>query len=185
MKLADMAWVDFGVKRKMKRTFTEDKLMKYIFGEEYKERPKEPKHFLEWQIKDYKKTVEKYARNREVAVANGETDEEYLNHIYGAGFQKMRIAENEKKIADGDYLQTAEDYDYRKEWHKRWCYFEACVWNARRSANHHTTIYNDEYNFKTKGYDWDQHTGVLTYENVPAAMDKEANKEFNRIWSKR
>jgi hypothetical protein len=179
----NITWIEFDVKRKMKRTFSEGKLEKYIFGEEYKQRPKEHKTFLQWMVRDAKKEIKLQQAKRLIRIAEGETDTEFLDHIYGADFSWQRLNEAEAKLAEGNYLQTAEEFAYRKEWMARWSYYEATIYNSDKSKDIRTLLWDDEYKFKTYGYDWDKHTGVLEYDDIPAAMDKEALKEFRQKWS--
>jgi hypothetical protein len=177
-----ITWIKFDVKRKMKRTFTEAKLEKYIFGEEYKERPKEHKKVLHYIIRNAKKTIAEKTAQRVIKEAGGETDTVYLDHIYGTGFYWQQLTDAEEKLATGNYLQTAEDFAYHKEWMARWTYFEATCRNATRDKANRILYWDDEYRFKTWGYDWDKHTGVLDYDNVPNVYDRKQMTEFRHSW---
>ena len=183
VKNSDITWIEFDVKRKMKRTFSEAKLKKYIFGEEYKERPKEHKKFLQSVIRDAKKTIAERATQRLIREAEGETDTVYLDMMFGAGWQGQRLQDAEEKLISGNYLQTAEDFAYHKEWTARWTYFEACCYNFDVNKERRTLLWDEEYRFQTYGYDWDKHTGILTYEESPARSDKKQVAEFRRKWS--
>lgn len=150
-----MVLIDFDVKRKMKRNFSEAKLKAYIFGEDYKEDPKEHLVDLKFTVREAEKYIKKLQKERQDREAQGETDVEFLDSLYYSPCTQKRMDAAKKKIAEGDYLQTEEDFAYRKEWTKRWCYFEACICNSESSVKDYITIYDNEYNFKTTGYNWD------------------------------